>query len=128
LENFGEWFPQVRSIVSANSLPHAHIDKEYLEVVAGPNGKERQLLVRVKQVKPNLLFVTEGDYPPLLPRMEVTFHPQGIESCIVTWRMYSRNNSLLARFTLLPLARRVIRKRAAVGVARLKKNLESGKI
>jgi hypothetical protein len=74
-------------------------------------------------VEPDKLFVTEGDYPPLLPRMEIEFRPQGA-GCTVTWRMLSRNTSLLARLTWLRVARRIIRKRAAAGVAQLKEQLE----
>ena len=59
----------------------------------------------------------------LLPRMEIEFQPQGA-GCTVTWRMFSRNTSLLARFTWLRLARRIISERATVGVAQLKRQLE----
>jgi hypothetical protein len=38
--------------------------------------------------------------------------------------MFSRNTSLLARFTWLRLAQRIISKRAAVGVVQLKRQLE----
>jgi uncharacterized protein YndB with AHSA1/START domain len=124
MENFSEWFPQVRSITSANSLPHAQVGKEYLEVVAAPNGEERKIPLRVREVEKNRLFVTEGEYPPLLPRMEIEIRSQDADNCVVTWRMLSRNKGFLVRFTLLPLARRVIGARAAAAVARLKSNLE----
>jgi hypothetical protein len=125
MENFGKWFPEVRSIVSANALPHAVKGKEYLETFVSSKGKERQIRLRVQEVDANTLFLTEGEYSPLLPRMEVTFASQGDHACTVTWRMYSRNNGVIARFTLLPLVRRVIRKRAVIGMARLKEKLES---
>ena len=122
MENFAQWFPNVRSVVSADTQPHATLGKQYLELVSTPRG-EQKISLRVKAVEPDRLFVTEGDYPPLLPRMEIEFQPQGT-GCTVTWRMFSRNTSLLARFTWLRLARRIISQRAAVGVVQLKRQLE----
>ena len=122
MENFGEWFPKVRSIVSVDTQPHATLGKRYAETVSTPRG-ERKILLRVKTVEPDRLFVTEGDYPPLLPRMEIEFEPHSA-GCTVTWRMFSRNGGLLARFIWLRVARRIIRERATVGVAQLKQQLE----
>jgi hypothetical protein len=122
MENFGEWFPEVRSIVSVDTQPHATLGKRYMETVSTLRGQQR-ILLRVTTVEPDRLFVTEGDYPPLLPRMEIEFEPHSA-GCSLTWRMFSRNGGLLARFTWLRVARRIIRERAAVGVARLKQHLE----
>jgi uncharacterized protein YndB with AHSA1/START domain len=122
MENFAQWFPNVRLVASADAQAHATLGKQYVEVVATPRG-EQKIPLRVKAVEPDRLFVTEGEYPPLMPRMEIEFQSQGA-GCTVTWRMFSRNTSLLARFTWLRLARRVIRERATLGLAQLKKQLE----
>lgn len=125
MENFSQWFPGVRSIVSANALQPTEPGKEYLEVVATPAGEERQVLVRVRQVEPDRLFVTEGEYPPLLPRMEILFRAEGADECAITWRMFSRNDAPESELSWLPMARGAIRERAEAGVAQLKMRLES---
>lgn len=126
MENFPEWFPGVRSIVPANSLPPTEPGKEYLEVVATTTGEERQILLRVKEVQRDLLFVTEGEYPPLLPRMEISIRAESAGSCAVTWRMLSRNDAPEAELAWLPIARQTMKERAKLGVAQLKVRLENG--
>src|SRR3989338_3223820 len=107
LERFGEWFPGVIAIESANNLDHAMPGKEYLETVAIPFRGTRKVKLRVKEAEQDKLLVTEGALAPLMPRMEISFQSAGAESCQITWRMFSRNNGSLARFTLVPLARSV---------------------
>jgi Polyketide cyclase / dehydrase and lipid transport len=124
LERFGEWFPGVVAIESANRLEHAAVGKQYLETVSIPLRGTRKVGITVKEAEANRLLVTEGTLPPLMPRMEILFRSLGPGSCRVTWRMLSRNDGWLARATIVPLARSVVRKRAAVGLARLKKTLE----
>ncbi len=125
MENFPQWFPGVRSVVSANPLPPAEPGKEYLEVVAAPNGEERQILSRVKEVQHDRLFVTEGEYPPLLPRMEISLRSEDANNCAVTWRMLSRNDTPESNLPWLPTARQAIEERARLGVSRLKEKLEN---
>ncbi|MDG9926351.1 MULTISPECIES: SRPBCC family protein [unclassified Pseudomonas] len=124
LETFGEWFPGVLAIESANELAHAVPGKTYLETVAIPLRGTRKVAITVVAAEPNKLLVTEGQLPPLMPRMEIEFHSIDAGACRVVWRMFSRNDHLLARITLLPLARRVMRKRAAIGMTRLARVLE----
>ena len=124
MERFGEWFPGVLSIESANTLRHAQPGKEYLETVTVPLRGKRQNELSVKEAQTNERFVTEGAIPPLLPRMEIIFQATSADSCDVTWRMFSRSDSFLVKATLLPLAKSVMRKRAAIGIRQLKQNLE----
>ena len=125
LERFGEWFPGVIAIESANHLPHLDVGKQYLETVSIPLRGTRKVGITVKEVEPNRRFVTEGTLVPLLPRMEIHFRATGPGSCEVSWRMLSRNKRWLARRLMVPLARGVMQKRAAIGVAALKRTLES---
>jgi len=125
LEHFGEWFPGVITIKSANNLGHAQPGKEYLETVSIPFRGRRNVKITVKEAERDKSLVTEGTLPPLLPRMEILFHAVADDSCQVTWRMFSRNKSVLARLTIIPLARNVMQKRAAIGMARLKARLEA---
>lgn len=124
LEHFGEWFPGVIAIESANGLDPATPGKEYLETVSIPLRGHRKVKITVRQAEPGRLLVTEGALAPLLPRMEIVFERSGAAACRITWRMFSRSDSPLARLALVPLARGIMRKRAAVGVARLKARLE----
>ncbi len=124
MERFGEWFPGVLSIESANTFQHGLRGKEYLETVTVPLRGKRQIKLSVKEAQPNRLFVTEGEFAPLMPRMEIAFQATGADSCDVTWRMFSRNDSFVIKVTLLPLAKRIMRKRAAIGMKRLKQKLE----
>ncbi len=125
LDRFGEWFPGVVAIKSANDLEHAVLGKRYLETVSIPLRGKRQVGITVTEAEPNRLLVTEGELPALMPRMEIRFQAINAGSCHVTWRMFSRNTSLIARTVVVPLARGVMRKRAAIGMARLKRRLEA---
>ncbi|MES2040373.1 MAG: SRPBCC family protein [Pseudomonadota bacterium] len=124
LEHFAEWFPGVLSIESANTLEHGQRGKEYLETIAAPLSGKRKIKICVKEADFGTVFMTEGEFSPLMPRMEILFQATGAESCSVTWRMFSRNDGFLFKATLLHLFRSVLRKRAAVGVKRLQKILE----
>lgn len=126
MEKFGEWFPGVISIASANALDHGQQGKEYLETVSLPLRGTRKVKLEVREVRRDQFFATEGLFPPLMPRMEIELHETGPSSCELTWRMFSRSNSRIVRYTLLPLARRVMDKRASLGVAALKKRWEDG--
>jgi hypothetical protein len=122
MEAFGRWFPGVLRINSTNALPPATVGKVYLETVALPDGTETAITLRVVEAVPNRRFVTEGDFPPLLPRMEVGFEAQGA-GCTLTWRMLSRNQDPQVASTL-PFVSRVLEERAALGMAQLKQLLE----
>lgn len=124
LEHFSEWFPGVISIESANTLAHAERGKEYLETMAIPLRGTRKIKIRVKDAQPNKVFVTEGEFPPLKPRMEILFEATGTDSSSVTWRMLSRNEGYLFKTTLLPFFKNVMHKRAAIGIQRLQQKLE----
>ena len=113
MENFGMWFPAVLSIESDNDLAHGVTGKQYLEDVRVPlKGTQRIPLVVVEAVAPTR-FATEGDFPPLLPRMSIELHSQNSGQTEIEWRMQSRNSSRLFRAVLLPVVRVVMRRRAA---------------
>ncbi|MEW6706366.1 MAG: SRPBCC family protein [Pseudomonadota bacterium] len=124
LERFGEWFPEVLGVESADALAPAAVGKQYLERVNVPLRGERKVMITVREAQPATRFVTEGRLTPLLPRMELGFAAHGDQACEFTFRMFSRSGSPAVRWLLLPLARRVLRRRAAAGVAALKRRLE----
>lgn len=61
LERFGEWFPGVLTMASANSLDHAVVGKQYMETVAVPLRGTRKVTITVKEAEADKRFVTEGD-------------------------------------------------------------------
>jgi hypothetical protein len=85
----------------------------------------RKIRVVVKEARSDEFFATEGRLPPLWPRMEIAFEATSANSCKITWRMFSRSQSPIARFTVLPLAKAVIAKKAATAMTSLKRTLES---
>ncbi|TJY55179.1 SRPBCC family protein [Sinimarinibacterium sp. CAU 1509] len=124
LERFGEWFPGVVAIASANDRPHGEPGKTYLETVAIPLRGTRKIMLTVVDARPNQRLVTEGAFLPLLPRMEIDFEPTAAHACRIRWRMFSRNTHPLMRATLIPLTRRIMQRRARLGIARLKIRLD----
>lgn len=124
LENFASWFPGVINICSEDDLPPCAIGKIYRETVAIPLRGQRSVEIRVVEARPPVLLVTEGTLPGLWPRMEIEVKALEPSLCEVHWRMRSRNQSLLARWTLLPCARSLMQRRAAAGLLKLKTILE----
>ncbi len=124
LENFADWFPGVISIVARNELPFAAPGKQYSETVAVPLRGKRTVAIRVVEAVAPQRLVSEGNLPVLLPRMKIEFRDVDADSCEVHWRMWSRNENVMARFGVLPSAGWLMRRRAATGLRRLKWRLE----
>jgi hypothetical protein len=57
--------------------------------------------------------------------MQIECHELAPSSCEVHWQMHSRSDNVLVRYTLLPLARQVMRRRARAGLRTLKRMLEA---
>ncbi|HEY0844283.1 MAG TPA: SRPBCC family protein [Noviherbaspirillum sp.] len=127
MEHFGDWFPGVLAIESANRHAHGQVGKEYREKVSVPLRGERKVRIVVCEARTNSFFATEGHFPPVMPRMELAFSQEAGNACTVTWKMFSRNKGLLFRLSMLPLARNIMRKRAAAGMKRLKTRLETSR-
>ena len=125
MEKFGEWFPGVISITSDDGVAHGEVDKKYLETVKVPLVGLKQISISVVDSQYGHFFVTEGDFSPLLPRMEIDIKKIDHMSSSVSWRMYSRNNKSIVKVLLLPLAKLIMQKRAEVGIKQLKINLEA---
>ena len=125
MENFGAWFPEVISIMSDSEGPHGVVGKKYLETVKIPLAGLKKIPISVVDSKQGEFFVTEGEFSPLFPRMEIEVRRIDSNSSGMSWRMYSRNNNRMVKMLLLPLAKSVMQKRAEVGIRRLKINLEN---
>ena len=118
MENFASWFPGVLEIQAENSSPHDRSGKVYLEKVKLPTGGIRIIPIKVVEAQAPTRFVTEGKFPPLHPRMEVTIESLTPTVSRLTWSMHSRNDSTIFRFTLLPLFRLIMSRRAAAQCCR----------
>jgi carbon monoxide dehydrogenase subunit G len=125
LRNFGQWFPGVIEIVAKDDLELTAIGKSYLETVSVPLRGKRGVRIVVKEASPDSLFVTQGSFRPLLPRMEIRFSSLGPASSRVNWRMYSLSRSALVRAVLIPLASRVMNGRAKKAMKSLRFVLEA---
>ena len=124
MERFGEWFPEVISITSANDMQCTEVGKKYLETVAIPLRGERKIELRVVECIDNQRFVTEGNFAPLLPRMEIFIAELNETEILVKWSMFSRNRNKLVQVLLLPLAKRIMQQRADIASVKLKQLLE----
>lgn len=124
MERFQAWFPAVVSIESANGLRHGEVGKKYLETVVVPLTGKRKIELTVVDAVENQRFVTEGDFRPLLPRMEISISETEHHQIRVHWAMYSRSTHWAVRLLVLPMAKAVLQKRANVAAKRLKALLE----
>lgn len=125
MARFGDWFPEVISIKSNDELATGEIGKKYLETVSVPFRGSDQIEITVVDSVPSSRFVTEGRFPPLLPRMEIEIHQKGNGVSELSWSMFSRNNNFFVRLLLLPVARKIMQKRANIGVLKLKALIEA---
>ncbi len=124
LENLAEWFPGVIRMRADDDLPCAQVGKVYRETVSIPFRGRRDIAVEVVACETPTRLVTEGRFPGLLPRMEIDISAPEPGLGEIRWRMYSRNDALLARLFLLPLAKKLMQKRATAGMQNLRRCLE----
>ncbi len=128
LDRFGDWFPGVQAICAADTLAVDEPGKTYLETVAIPLRGTRSVCVVLKTREPHRHFATEAEFPPLLPRMEMDFAAVEPQRCRVRWRMYSRSRRRWFRWLLLPLARRVMQRRATRAMTLLGRQLDGRRL
>jgi hypothetical protein len=124
-ENYAQWFPEVETIVSGNDLPHGTVGKQYREAVQVQRGRTVDMTITVVASRPDKFFATEGDFVPLLPRMEVRFTPVSDEETEVQWMFLSRNTSVITRLAISLIAKRGLQRRSKIGLQRLTEILEA---
>ncbi len=125
LENFAHWFPGVIGIVAHDELSFATPGKQYVETVAVPLRGNRTVLIWVVDAS-----VSDARWSPKATchcccrawRSSSTMSADN--SCEVRWRMLSRNENVLVRYTVLPLAGWLMGRRATTGLRNLKQRLE----
>lgn len=70
-ENYIKWFPGVVAIAAADKLPHGTVGKVYKETLRLPTGRHRRIAIKVVESRFPALFITEGTFAPVHPRMEI---------------------------------------------------------
>ena len=124
MEYYGDWFPGVVAIRSANQLAHGRVGKQYAETLRLPDG-EHQLLIEVDSCIANRLFMTRGQLPGIWPQMTVLFSDKGAEGCQIELYYHSRSRELTGDSEPVLTLRRDLATRAGRGLAELKRLLES---
>jgi len=125
-ENYALWFPDVVSIVSVNDLPHGSVGKVYSELLKLPAGRTRHITINVVESQSPAVLVTEGNFPPLHPRMEVRLFEKSAQESILNWKFYSRSQSAFGRLIVGALIKKSVAKQSQRGLKRLKNLLEEG--
>lgn len=118
LENFALWFPGVESITSANSMGFAEKGKKYKETFS-VLGSKKKVTIEVKDCLVRQHIITESEFLPILPRMEIDFQELADNQTEIVWSMFSRNNAFLW-VLLLPLVKLVMHIRSKKGLVRLR--------
>lgn len=124
-ENYASWYPNVISIVSANQLPHGAVGKIYKEAIRLPTGRNQLINIEVVKSRTPELFVTEGDFAPLHPRMEVQLSQKSATETSLNWRFYSRSQSVIGRLLIRFLLKKVMERDSRTGLARMKALVEN---
>lgn len=124
-ENYALWYPNVISIISANPLPHGQVGKVYQEDIRLPTRRLQRINITVVESRSPNLFVTEGDFAPLHPRMEVHLSEQSTGETLLNWRFYSRSQSTIGRWLIPHLFKKTLQRDSGIGLARMKAIVES---
>ena len=124
LENFPAWFPGVLSIRAIDSRSIYEVGKSYEEIVSVPFRRSAKVRIDVVEANQPEYLVTEGDYAPLLPRMEMHFQVVGENQTLMEWRMYSRRRGLLTGLLLVVLSI-VLKSRSRYALIELKNIVEN---
>jgi hypothetical protein len=123
-ENYRRWYPGVLAVTSADGLPSETVGKVYQETLRLPSGRHRIFDIRVVESRAPALFMTEGALAPLHPRMEMRLTARSPQDTVLNVKFFSRSQSLLGRFVIGALVRRVVRRQSQAGLRKLKALLE----
>lgn len=123
-ENYALWYPKVISIESANQLPHGTVGKIYKEAIRLPTGRIQMINITVVESRSPELFVTEGDFAPLHPRMEIQLMEKSANETLLNWRFYSRSQSMIGRLLIRMFLKKALEHNSKTGLARMKALVE----
>ncbi len=124
-ENYLQWFPGVVTIVSADQLAHGTVGKIYRETLRLPIGRHQAIDIAVVTSQPPELFVTEGTFAPLHPRMEIRLTQTSAQETMLSLRFFSRSQSTIARWLIGIFVKPTFARQSRRGLHRLKGILEA---
>ncbi len=124
MENYKTWFPGVVEVCSFNDLAHGTQGKQYRETL-NLNGEQGQLIIEVKQCKPNELFLTQGNLPGILPQMTIRFLATQENACEINLQYHGRANELAQNKNLQEILQQDLHSRTQQGLTRLKQLMEN---
>lgn len=124
-ENYANWYPGVISVESVDEMPHGSVGKIYNETLRMPTGRNRLIEIEVKKADAPGLFITEGVFAPLSPRMEIRLSTNHKAETALNLKFFSRNQSSLGRFIVKCLFRSTLKKQSLAGLNQLKGIIES---
>ncbi len=124
-ENYIHWFPGVVSIASADQQAHGTVGKVYRETLRLPTGRQQAMDIAVVSSQPPELFVTEGTFAPLHPRMEIRLTATSAHATRLNLRFFSRNPSTIARWLIGMLVKPTFNRQSGRGLQKLKTLLEA---
>ncbi len=127
LESYPRYFPGVLEMRSDDDLPPATPGKRYAEVARVPLRGEERVSVELVEAVPGERLAFHADLAPLRPRFDLRLRDVGEGHTELLWSCRSRNEALWVRALVLPLVRRVLDGRAAMGLENLKRLLETGR-
>ncbi|WP_420547834.1 SRPBCC family protein [Curvivirga sp.] len=120
LNNFSEWFPEVQEFKETHSSPAGTIGKTYAEKVFLEGDTATEIIVEVVEYVEDEKIVTQAEFNPLLPRMEINFIPVNTTITEIIWNMDSRNEEEDFLRNTLPMMQSIISERANKGLTNLK--------
>lgn len=123
-ENYIKWFPGVVAISAADELRHGTVGKIYQETLRLPTGRHRRMAIRVVESRFPALFITEGTFAPVHPRMEIRLSEHSAQETSLNLRFLSRSQSVIARFLIRALVRKVFSRQSEMGLLQLRTILE----
>lgn len=118
-ENYPRWYPGALKVNALDDLPPGALGKAYEETLALPSGRLTVFTIRTVEAQAPDLLVTEGELPPLFPRMEIRLTAKSSQATEVRLRFLSRSRSPIARLLITLLVRRMVRRQTKVGLSRL---------
>ncbi len=123
-ENYIQWFPQVVSIEAADNLPHGTVGKIYKETLLLPNKRHKSMTIQVIESESPVLFITEGNFKPIHPRMEIRLSASSAQVTVVNLKFFSRNQSLIGRLLIPIFLKKIFARQSELGLRKLKDSLE----
>jgi hypothetical protein len=123
-ENYIRWFPQVVAIQAVDNLPHGTVGKIYQETLRLPTGRNQKITIKVVESRSPDLFITEGTFAPVHPRMEIRLSATSAQETAVSLKFFSRSQSSVGRFLIATFVRKVFVRQSDIGLRQLKNVLE----